>query len=97
MGNHNRSYRPRWFDCILLSKMTKDILIVKGDNSKATIKGRQRVRAGYSTDDYFKVLSPRDYNDVALLFLDMELFWSSPIEKAFEKYLALKKEQLPRD
>lgn len=65
------------------------ILIVKSEKNsfnKANVKVRKRIKKGYVPDDYIKIVNLKDYNDLALLFEDLNLNFSSPIEKAFFKY-----------
>ena len=50
------------------------------------IKVRRRTNNNFMPDDYVKVANPSDYNDLALLFEDMDLLFNAPIEKAFLKY-----------
>ena len=44
-----------------------NILIVQADKRKQRLnfKVRRRMQRGYSPETYFKVLNPKDYNDVA--------------------------------
>lgn len=63
-----------------------EILIIKKKGNKMTAKIRKKMVKGFSPDDYSKVLNPVDSNDLALLFEDLNLLYSAPIEKAFHKY-----------
>jgi hypothetical protein len=62
------------------------VLIVKNKRGKMNVKVRRRAQGFYSPDEYFKSLNPQDYNDLALLFEDLELIFGSPIDRAFRKY-----------
>ena len=64
------------------------VLIVQNDRRKQRMnfKLRRRMHKGYSGNDYEKVLNPKDYNDLALLFEDLDLVIGAPVEKAFRKY-----------
>ena len=77
--------------------MTDQVLIINNDKRKRrmNIKVRRRVNKGFSPNDYFKVLNPKDSNDLALLFEDLELIIGAPIEKAFLKYKQNKKDSFP--
>lgn len=68
--------------------MADDIMIVQSDKNrnKLNIKIRKKVNRGFSPNSYEKVLNPKDFNDLAILFEDLELLMSSPIEKAYFKY-----------
>lgn len=68
--------------------MTEDVLIVQSDKRN---KQRMRVKIrnlkkGYSPNNYFKMLNPKDYNDLAVLFEDLALVINAPIDKAYSKY-----------
>lgn len=67
---------------------TEQVLIVKKDKNKErlNVNVRKKMVKGYSPDSYEKVLNPRDYNDLAILFEDLELVHGAPIKKAYEKY-----------
>jgi len=73
------------------------VLIVQNDRRKQrmNVKVRRRVHKGYSSDDYFKVLNPKDFNDIALLLEDLDLVIGAPIEKAYRKYRQNKGDGFP--
>lgn len=62
------------------------IMVIKNKNDRMTAKVRKRVSRGYVPDDYVKVINPRDANDLALFFEDLELLVNAPIDKAFRKF-----------
>ena len=74
-----------------------NILIVQADKRKQRLnfKVRRRMQRGYSPETYFKVLNPKDYNDLALLFEDLEMVIDAPVEKAYRKYKQNKGEGFP--
>lgn len=76
---------------------TDKVLIVQNDKRKQrmNIKVRKRMHKGYSSNEYFKVLNPKDYNDLALLFEDLDLVIGAPVEKAFRKYKQNKGDGFP--
>lgn len=76
------------------------VLVAKAVHSqdKMKVKVKRRVKGGYSgyiPDDYCKVINPKDYNDLALLFEDLEMMAGSPIEKAFRKFKERKAGSFP--
>ena len=73
------------------------VLIVSNDKRKQRInfKLRRRVQRGFSPDEYFKVLNPKDYNDLAILFEDLDLIIGAPVEKAYLKYKRNKGDGFP--
>ena len=75
----------------------EEVLIIKADKGKQKlkIKLRKRMKKGYSPDSYFKVLNPRDYNDLAIFLEDLDLVIGAPVEKAFHKYKQNKGEGFP--
>jgi len=75
----------------------EDILIVKGDKmrEKLNFKVRPKMTRGYSSDSYVKVLNPKDYNDLAVLFEDLDLIIGAPVEKAYKKYKQNKGDGFP--
>jgi len=64
------------------------VLIVNQDRRKQrmSIKMRKKIARGFSPNEYFKVLNPKDYNDVAILLEDLDLIIGAPVEKAYRKY-----------
>lgn len=62
------------------------VLIMKNKKGRLTAKVRRRAHRGYSPDDYVKVINPKDSNDLALLFEDLQLLLNAPIDKAFRKF-----------
>jgi hypothetical protein len=75
----------------------ENIMIVQTDKRKNRInfKMRRRVQKGYSPDSYSKVLNPKDYNDLALLFEDLDFIIGAPVEKAYLKYKRNKGDGFP--
>lgn len=71
------------------------VLVVKSNRDRMVFKIRQRVHKGYAPDDYNKVLNPRDSNDLALLFDDLDMIANAPIEKAFRKFKDKKEKGFP--
>jgi len=63
-----------------------DILIAKKDGERMKIKVVRQLKKGYCPANYLKVVNFKDYNDLALLFEDLDVMMSAPIEKAFVKY-----------
>lgn len=74
-----------------------NVLIVNTDRRKArmNIKLRKRVHRGFSPNEYFKVLNPKDSNDLALLFEDLDFIIGAPVEKAYRKYKQNKGDGFP--
>lgn len=74
-----------------------NVLIVNSDRrkSKMNIKLRKRVHRGFSPNEYFKVLNPKDSNDLALLFEDLDFIIGAPVEKAYRKYKQNKGDGFP--
>lgn len=74
----------------------EDILIINQKQGRTmTAKIRKKVKNGYSPDSYFKTLNPKDPNDLALLFEDLEMVIGAPIERAFRKFKENKQEGFP--
>lgn len=73
------------------------VLIVNTDRRKGrmNVKLRKRVNRGYSPNEYMKVLNPKDYNDLALLFEDLDFIIGAPVEKAYRKYKQNKGDGFP--
>lgn len=65
--------------------MADKILLINKKGEKMSVKLRDRVKNGYSPDSYFKSLNPKDFNDLALLFQDLEMI-GAPVEKAIVKF-----------
>lgn len=65
-----------------------DIMIVKKDRNRDRFKinVRKRMLKGYSPNNYSKVLNPKDFNDLAILFEDLALVIGAPVDKAYHKY-----------
>jgi len=80
-----------------MKNKTNDIMIVKKDSNKQRLnfKMRRKLRNGYSPDNYSKVLNPKDPNDLALLFEDLEYVIGAPVEKAYQKYRKTKNDGFP--
>jgi|WetSurMetagenome_2_1015567.scaffolds.fasta_scaffold126552_2 hypothetical protein len=74
-----------------------DVLIVQADKRKERLnfKVRKRVTKGYIPNHYTKVLNPKDYNDLALLFEDLDFVIGAPVEKAYIKYKQNKGDGFP--
>jgi len=70
------------------------VLIIKKEGGGLKAKVRKKVTRGYAPDDYVKVLNPNDFNDLALLFEDLEVIIGAPVERAFRKWKE-KKERFP--
>jgi hypothetical protein len=47
---------------------------------------RKKMSNGFSPNEYEKIVNPKDPNDIAILFEDLEIIIGCPIEKAFSKY-----------
>lgn len=74
------------------------VLIIKTSKSnpdKLDIKVRKRMSKGYAPDEFSKVMNPKDYNDLALLFEDLEVVVGAPVEKAFRLYQDKKQRGFP--
>lgn len=74
------------------------VLIVKKNKmnpDKIDIKLRKRMFHGYAPDEFSKVINPKDYNDLALLFEDLEVIVGAPVERAFRKYQDKKQRGFP--
>ena len=74
-----------------------EVLIVQADRNRQQLKFkvRKKMKKGYSPDSYFKVLNPKDYNDLAILFEDLDFVIGAPVEKAFRKYKQSKGDGFP--
>jgi len=75
--------------------MGEEILIVKKKGEKMTAKVRPKVFNGYAPDSYIKVVNPRDPNDLALLFEDLDLIIGAPVARAFKQYMNNKQRGFP--
>lgn len=73
------------------------IMIVKSDKDKnrLDIKVRKRVKNSFAPNEYVKVVNIRDFNDLALLFEDMDVLLGAPVERAFRKYKEKKGQGFP--
>jgi len=74
------------------------VLIVKkqkGGGQALEAKLRLKVNKGFVPNDYCKVVNPYDYNDLALLFEDLEIIIGAPVERAFRKYKEKKERGFP--
>jgi acyl-CoA synthetase (AMP-forming)/AMP-acid ligase II len=73
------------------------IMLVKSDRKmdKVTFKVRKRVKNSFVPNEYFKTVNIKDSNDLSLLFEDLNLLLSAPIEKAFRKYMERKTKGFP--
>ena len=63
-----------------------DILIAKKEGEKMQIKVVKNMNKGYAPHKYLKVVNFKDFNDLALLFEDMDMLLNAPVEKAFRRY-----------
>lgn len=73
------------------------IMIVKSDRNKdkIDIKVRKKVRNSFAPNEYVKVVNLRDFNDLALLFEDLDVLLGAPVERAFRKYREKKGQGFP--
>ena len=71
------------------------VLIAKNKEGRMSFKVRTRKKNAYAPDDYIKVINPKDYNQIALLFEDLDLLIGAPIEKAFREYKDRKERGFP--
>jgi 23S rRNA-/tRNA-specific pseudouridylate synthase len=74
-----------------------EVLIVQANKRKQKLnfKLRKRIQKGYVPDSYNKVLNPKDYNDLAILFEDLDFIIGAPVEKAYRKYKQNKGNDFP--
>ena len=63
-----------------------DVLIANKHGEKMKFKVVRQEKRGYSPERYLKIVNFKDYNDLALLFEDLDILMSAPIEKAYKKY-----------
>lgn len=84
-------------DEAIIPGQSDKVLIIQNDRRKQrmNIKLRKRVHKGFSPNEYFKVLNPKDYNDLAILFEDLDLVIGAPVEKAYRKYKQNKGDGFP--
>lgn len=84
-------------DEAIIPGQSDKVLIIQNDRRKQrmNIKLRKRVNRGFSPNEYFKVLNPKDYNDLAIFFEDLDLVIGAPVEKAFRKYKQNKGDGFP--
>ena len=75
--------------------MADETMIVKKEHGRVSVKVKRMVTNGYSPNTYMKVLNPNDYNDLALLFEDLELLLGAPIDKAYLKFKDKKNRGFP--
>jgi hypothetical protein len=71
------------------------ILIAKNKDNRLSFKVRTRKKNAYAPDEYIKIVNPKDFNQMALLFEDLDLIIGSPIEKAFREYKERKSKGFP--
>jgi hypothetical protein len=72
------------------------VLIAKqNEGGRMSFKIRTKKRNAYAPDDYLKVINPKDYNQMALLFEDLDLLIGAPIEKSFREYQDRKTKGFP--
>lgn len=74
-----------------------DVLIVQADKRKQRLNFKlvKKMNKGYAPETYFKVLNPRDFNDLAMLFEDLDFIIGAPVEKAYQKYRRNKGDGFP--
>lgn len=75
--------------------MGEDIMIVRSERDKLSIKIRNKVHKKFTPDNYCKTLNPKDYNDLARLFEDLDIIIGAPVEKAFRSYKDKKEKGFP--
>ena len=75
--------------------MGEEILIIKKDKDKLKVKSVPRQTRRFSPYSYIKTLNPKDFNDLAMLFEDLNILLNSPIEKAYKKYKENKGKENP--
>ena len=62
-------------------------MVVKKKREHLQVKSKTNMgNKGFSPDNFVRVVNPKDFNDLALLFHDMDMILNSPIEKAYKKY-----------
>jgi len=75
--------------------MSDDIAIVKSERGKVSVKLRKRVNKKFTPDNYIKIVNPKDHNDLALLFEDLDIILGAPIDRAFRTYKDKKEKGFP--
>ena len=53
---------------------------------KIQFKIVEKISKGFAPDKYIKIVNFKDYNDLALLFEDLDFVMNAPVEKAFSLY-----------
>jgi hypothetical protein len=73
------------------------VIIAKMDKYKnrLNIKVRRKVKNNFAPNDYFKVVNLKDFNDLALLFEDLDMILGAPVDKAFRRYKEKKDKGFP--
>jgi hypothetical protein len=71
-----------------------EILIVRKEQDKMKFKVTDKKRGQWTPSRYEKIIAGRDYNLLALLFLDLKNM-GYPIDKAFQKFKQLISEETP--
>lgn len=73
------------------------VLVIKKESNKnnLSVKVRKKQTRQFAPDDYFKIVNPNDYNDVALLFEDLAIGFNVPIEKAFRQFKQRQNNKFP--
>jgi hypothetical protein len=71
------------------------VLVAKKKDNKMSFKVRTKKRNSYSPDEYVKAVNPKDFNQLALLFEDLDLVIGAPIEKAYREYKNRKEKGFP--
>jgi hypothetical protein len=71
------------------------VLIIKNKEGRMSFKVRTRKKNAYAPDDYIKVINPKDFNQIALLFEDLDLLVGSPIDRAYREYKDRKQKGFP--
>jgi hypothetical protein len=80
------------------NKPNEKVLIMNTERrnlGKMHVKIRSRAYNHFAPDDFRKCINPKNFNELALLFEDLELLAGAPIEKAFRKYKEQKSDNFP--
>lgn len=73
----------------------KVLIISNRGEGKMSAKVRKRMNKGFAPNEYHKVLNPKDFKALALLFEDLEIMVGAPVEKAFREYKQKKNKDFP--
>jgi hypothetical protein len=74
--------------------MGEEILIAKKEHDNLKFKVTDKKRGQWTPSRYEKIIAGRDYNLLALLFLDLENM-GYKIDAAYHKFKQLKSEETP--